>query len=70
MKSPKSEVLTWQSQSQPRPKGTTAEYAEYAEKGVRPSLHFRVFREGMSFVTGAPWNTQDAVAERTEAVSP
>ena len=27
-------------------------------------------REGMSFVTGAPWNTQDAVAERTETVSP
>jgi hypothetical protein len=27
-------------------------------------------REGMSFVNGAPWNTQDAVAERTEAVSP
>jgi len=26
--------------------------------------------EGMSFVTGAAWNTQDAVAERTEAVSP
>ena len=25
---------------------------------------------GMSFVNGAPWNTQDAVAERTEAVSP
>ena len=30
----------------------------------------RVIREGMSFVTGAPWNTQDAIAERTEAVSP
>jgi hypothetical protein len=29
-----------------------------------------MFREGMSFVNGAPWNTQDAVAERTEAVSP
>jgi hypothetical protein len=26
--------------------------------------------EGMSFVTGAPWNTQDAVAERTESMSP
>ena len=26
--------------------------------------------EGMRFVTGAPWNTQDAVAERTETVSP
>jgi len=26
--------------------------------------------EGMSFVSGAPWNTQDAVAERTETVSP
>jgi len=26
--------------------------------------------EGMSFVNGAPWNTQDAVAERTEAMSP
>ena len=31
---------------------------------------FRMFSEGMSFVNGAPWNTQDAVAERTEAVSP
>ena len=30
----------------------------------------RVIREGMSFVTGAPWNTQDAVAGRTEAVLP
>ncbi len=27
-------------------------------------------RGGMSFVNGAPWNAQDAVAERTEAVSP
>jgi len=26
--------------------------------------------EGMSIVNGAPWHTQDAVAERTEAVSP
>jgi hypothetical protein len=26
--------------------------------------------EGMSFVNGAPWSTQDAVAERTEAVAP
>ena len=26
--------------------------------------------EGMRFVNGAPWNTQDAVAERTETVSP
>jgi hypothetical protein len=34
------------------------------------SSFFRVFREGMSFVNGAPWSTQDAVAERTEAVSP
>jgi hypothetical protein len=24
----------------------------------------------MSFVNGAPWNTQDAVAERTEVVAP
>jgi hypothetical protein len=28
------------------------------------------FREGMCFVNGAPWNTQDAVAGRTETVSP
>ncbi len=38
-----------------------------ALRALRP---FRVFREGMSFVNGAPWNTQDAVAERTERVSP
>jgi len=29
-----------------------------------------VLSEGMSFVNGAPWNTQDAVAERTETVAP
>ena len=28
------------------------------------------YREGMSFVTGAPWDTQDAVAERTGTVAP
>jgi hypothetical protein len=31
---------------------------------------FRVFRDGMRFVYGAPWNTQDAVAERAEIRSP
>ena len=30
----------------------------------------RYYGEGMGIVTGAPWHTQDAVAERTEAVSP
>jgi len=34
--------------------------------GVAPA---RPRCEGMSVVNGAPWNTQDAVAERTEAVS-
>jgi hypothetical protein len=51
-------------------KALTAEYAEYAEKELLCRFAFRVFREGMSFVNGAPWNTQDAIAERTEAVSP
>ena len=36
----------------------------------RNPFFIRVIREGMSFVTGAPWNTQDTVAKRTEAVSP
>ena len=39
--------------------------------GERPSVVIsRSFREGMSFVTGAPWDTQDAVAERTGTVAP
>jgi hypothetical protein len=29
-----------------------------------------IYGEGMGIVSGAPWHTQDAVAERTEAVSP
>ena len=45
----------------------TAEYTEHAEG---ENLFCRVFGEGMSFVNGAPWHTQDAVAERTETGSP
>ena len=38
--------------------------------GMLVVRHHAAIGEGMSFVNGAPWNTQDAVAERTEAVSP
>ena len=36
----------------------------------RNPFFIRVIREGMRFVTGAPWDTQDAVAERTGTVAP
>ena len=42
--------------------------APFASPSRNPSASPTV--GGMSFVNGAPWNTQDAVAERTEAESP
>ena len=39
-------------------------------KVIEPAIGGAIDGEGMSFVNGAPWNTQDAVAERTEAVAP
>ena len=44
----------------------------YANFGLPPRVFVAEigFLEGMSFVSGAPWNTQDAVAERAETRSP
>jgi hypothetical protein len=55
--------------------GFDPETESWRDRIIRGSVRvspvpIRAIREGMSFVNGAPSNTRDAVADRTETVSP